>query len=155
MPSDIPPYMGPIGGVLKKAKKGQKSGILSRLGELLNTQKNVHFFAPPGHPRGRGFPGVPKCTPQIPPNTHYNKLFTYIWPKRALFGDPYGVPKMCTFCVPGARARRGPPGRGAGNFPRPAPRAPRAGGAPRRGSQWGCPIGGYPMVVCMGNPMMP
>ena len=32
---------------------------LSRLGELLNTQKNVHFFAP----RGSRAPGGPKCTP--------------------------------------------------------------------------------------------
>ena len=35
-------------------KKGPK---LSRLGELLNTQKNVHFFALPGGAPGRGVPG--------------------------------------------------------------------------------------------------
>ena len=36
---------------------------LSRLGELLNTQKNVHFFAPPrGGPPG-GLPGGAKVHP--------------------------------------------------------------------------------------------
>ena len=41
---------GPGGG----SKKGAK---LSRLGELLNTQKNVHFLSPRGDPPRGGVPG--------------------------------------------------------------------------------------------------
>ena len=42
----IPPRTPKIGP--KSGPKNPK--FLSRLGELLNTQKNVHFFAPPGAP---------------------------------------------------------------------------------------------------------
>ena len=55
------PKMGPKWGSGKKGKKGLK---LSRLGELLNTQKNVHFFAPRGAPRGGSPPGGPKMHPE-------------------------------------------------------------------------------------------
>ena len=53
-----PPQTVPKWGSRGDPKKGTK---LSRLGELLNTQKNVHFFAPPGDgppggPRGAYFP---------------------------------------------------------------------------------------------------
>jgi len=50
-------WLTPVGGTPDPAdrpragpKNGRKSGgaSLSRLGELLNTLKNVHFFAPPG-----------------------------------------------------------------------------------------------------------
>ena len=49
MPRGAPSRGGP--------KKGQN---LSRLGELLNTQKNVHFFAPPGDPPGGPLGGPPR-----------------------------------------------------------------------------------------------
>ena len=55
------------------SRGGQKmSQNLSRLGELLNTQKNVHFFAPPGG-APRGAPGGAKKVPfwdppKYPPN---------------------------------------------------------------------------------------
>ena len=63
-PPGAPPKLsqnGPKSGSGKSGKKGLK---LSRLGELLNTQKNVHFFALPGRP-GRGNPpGAPKTPPK-------------------------------------------------------------------------------------------
>ena len=57
------PKMGPKWGSGKKGKKGLK---LSRLGELLNTQKNVHFFAPRGAPRGEPPREAQKCTQNGP-----------------------------------------------------------------------------------------
>lgn len=48
----------------------EKVRELSRLGELLNTQQNVHFLGPPGNPGilgGYGGGGVPPYTPYIPP----------------------------------------------------------------------------------------
>ena len=59
------------------AKNGgwKKWPKLSRLGELLNTQKNVHFFPPGAGARAgargtpRGVPGgVPRGTPPNPPS---------------------------------------------------------------------------------------
>ena len=60
-----------------RSKNGQKMAkkcrILSRLGELLNTQRNVHFLAsrpaPAGPARGRswgGYPGLPGGAPGHP-----------------------------------------------------------------------------------------
>lgn len=54
---------GPKWGFWKKGKKGLK---LSRLGELLNTQKNVHFFAPAGLPGGGAPREAQKCTQNGP-----------------------------------------------------------------------------------------
>ena len=58
--SPLGPHMGGLTGVPRGPPGGHK---LSRLGELLNTQKNVHFFAPGGWaPRG-----PPGGSPQTPP----------------------------------------------------------------------------------------
>ena len=53
------PQNGPKWGVSGDPKKGAK---LSRLGELLNTQKNVHFLRTREPPPGGVAPGTPKCT---------------------------------------------------------------------------------------------
>ena len=58
------PWLGPQTGGPGGAQKLSK--ILSRLGELLNTQKNVHFFAPRGAPRGSQ-KGTQGGTPLDPP----------------------------------------------------------------------------------------
>ena len=42
---------------------------LSRLGELLNTLENVHFFAPPGDTGSGGVRGGPCGTPSGPPGS--------------------------------------------------------------------------------------
>ena len=42
---------------------------LSRLGELLNTLENVHFFAPPGDTGSGGVRGGPSGTPSGPPGS--------------------------------------------------------------------------------------
>ena len=60
----VDPPSWPRGAVPGGAKKWPK---LSRLGELLNTQKNVHFFAPRGGPPRGAPPGGAKCTPWGPP----------------------------------------------------------------------------------------
>ena len=81
---------------------GKKWPKLSRLGELLNTQKNVHFFAPRGTPRGA------KSAP--PGGTPLSNINIYIYrPKMAIFGPQNG----------GVRGARGRPGgaRGAPDFP--------------------------------------
>ena len=44
----------------------KKRPKLSRLGELLNTQKNVHFFAPRGAPGGGAPLEAQKCTQNGP-----------------------------------------------------------------------------------------
>ena len=56
------PGGGGSAGKLSQETVPKKVGKLSRLGELLNTQKNVHFFAPRarGAPRGAPGPGGPK-----------------------------------------------------------------------------------------------
>ena len=119
---------------------GQNSRILSRLGELLNTQKNVHFFVPRGAPRvgGGGVPPIPPIS--------YNNCIT-IYPKTPLFGGPVrGAPG----------GPRGAPGRGAraGGPGRPRARAP-GGGAPGGppgtplpgGSFWGYPDNPFIAIV--------
>ena len=130
------------------AKMGGPAGVspgppgrpkLSRLGELLNTQKNVHFFAPPGGaPRGASR-GVPKCTPWGPPSGGSTNGKNYIYgpktgPKR---GSRRGLPGG----LPGGP--RGAPGRGApgAGGPAPPPGRPRAGG-PAGGVPGGGPGGG-------------
>ena len=66
-------YLGGSGGVYlggggvscpggRKSRKIRNS-ILSRLGELLNTLRNVHPPGPPGGPPGGGSPGAPICLP--------------------------------------------------------------------------------------------
>ena len=131
------PYTGgvlggcPGGAVLVSRKKGGKKSVpkLSRLGELLNTQKNVHTRAPGGPPRGAYF-----GPPRGPPISVYNHCTQ--GPKNGLFGGPGRA-------LPGAP--RGPPGRGArgaapggpgGRAPPGAPRGPPRGaplGPPKRG----------------------
>ena len=120
------------------APRGEKNFKLSRLGELLNTQKNVHFFAPPlrGPPRGapqRGAPG----------GSQYYKIIPF-WPGN---GQIWARAPGGEISPPGAP--RGPPGPGGPPGPRP-PRGGPPGGAPRggsrrgvrRGSQKGVPKGG-------------
>ena len=119
---------GPRGGP-RGARGGQKKcKFLSRLGELLNTQKNVHILAPPG-----GAPrGAPKCTPQNPP---FNRESVHLrGPKTPLFGGPRGGPGG----PPGPGGPGGPGGPPPGKFfppgapPGGPPRDPLFGGS-RRG----------------------
>ena len=121
----IPPGEGQNGGSRGGRKKWPK---LSRLGELLNTQKNVHFFAPPGGaPRG-GPGGVLGGWPGTPQKPHINSKIVYIWPKRAKNGGPGrglpGAPRG----APGA-----PPGRPRGAARAGAPRARARAPGPARG----------------------
>ena len=97
---------------------GKKGPKLSRLGELLNTQKNVHFFAP------RGVPGGPKVhPPETPLSNKKNNIYR---PGTAHFGPraPGGR---------GARAPRGVPGISRPRkFPPPGARG-GPGGVPIKG----------------------
>ena len=109
-------------------KKGPK---LSRLGELLNTQKNVHFLHPraPGAPQGSR--GVPKVHPQKPP----------IWAYNVNKEAPDRAPEWAPNWGPGGAPRgpRGAPGGRPGPgeiFRKIFPGAPRPGGP-----VWGCRIG--------------
>ena len=125
----------PPGGVPEGGPK------LSRLGELLNTQKNVHFFAPLGSPQSPPDPG-PWGGPRGVSPPGISKTYVF-WPIFAGSGlirpDPPGPPS-------GAR-----PGRAGGNFPeiRGAPRGPPRG--PPRGAP-GTPPGG-PFLGPPGTPL--
>ena len=131
--------MSPLAGAVLGAVPGPVSvpgrflsrfsgGIfLSRMGELLNTQKNVHFL-PPGPSRGP--PGGP---PGAPPDTPISILYFSSTPlgwgrfSGSARGPPGGAPGR-----PGARARPRAPGREI--FP--------PGGGPREGPPEGPPGGG-------------
>ena len=98
--------------------------MLSRLGELLNTQKNVHFWpprGPPGTPPGggpkMGVSGGPKMAPQTP-----------------YFGPPWGVswgllggPPPAAALGPAPSSGRRTP-QGAYLLPLPAPGGPSGSG---------------------------
>ena len=107
---------------------------LSRLGELLNTQKNVHFFAPRGGPPR----GAQKCTPGGPPkggfcSTIRSSFGPKMAPKWAQNGGPGGGPGRPPG-RPGPSPARAPPGaRGGRGRP---PGEPPAGGS-RRGPRTG------------------
>ena len=121
---------GPRGGSRGGRKKWPK---LSRLGELLNTQKNVHFFAPPGGGAPGGSRGGSKMAPSGTP--FLGGLIIQIKAKRA--------PKRAHFWAL-RRGLREPPGGAPG-----APRAPGPGGAPgapapARAPARGRPPGGVP-----------
>ena len=110
---------------------GQNSGILSRLGELLNTQKNVHFLSPRGAPRVGGG-GVPPYPP------FHIIIVLLLTPKPPILGVPGGGPGGAPGGPPGGPPGRGPrapararPGRGAPGGP---PGTPLPGG-----SFWGYP----------------
>ena len=120
------PYrgVGPAGpGLSRDPKKGTK---LSRLGELLNTQKNVHFLALPGPPPGEApggpkmhLPGTPSGRGQKPP--FLNKKRSN-WPGMGLPGEASrGASRGPPGGLPGGPAGPGGPGRPgparAGNFP--------------------------------------
>ena len=108
---------GPRGGP-RGARGGQKKcKFLSRLGELLNTQKNVHILAPPGGPPG-GPQNVHPKTPHL-----IEKVFISGAPKPPFLGVPGGPPGG----PPAGGARGGPGGPRPGNF---SPRGPPRGGPP-------------------------
>ena len=97
---------------------GKKWPKLSRLGELLNTQKNVHFFAP------RGGPGGPKVHPPETPLS--NKKYNIYGPEWPIFGPrapggrgARGAPRVPGFSppgnFPGSRLSGGPGGGPGGN----------------------------------------
>jgi len=126
-------------------KKGPK---LSRLGELLNTQKNVHFFAPRGAPPGGPRPGGQKVHPWRPPwgpplGPPSNYKYRLLVPERARFGAHFGADFRADFRAPGGRpGRPGRPGgapRGGRNFPEIFPREfpGPPGGPPGRGPRSG------------------
>ena len=129
-----PPQTGPKWGSRGGPKKGTK---LSRLGELLNTQKNVHFFAPPGGRAPGGPPGgLFPYRGNTPPGTY--KMIgkkAQKWPILGPPGGPGGGPGGAPGAPPGGRGkfpgpparpgRRGAPGRG-----------PREGVSPRSYKQW-------------------
>jgi len=63
VPGEIPGKWPRMGGPWGRPKNRKKWPKLSRLGELLNTQKNVHFFparAPARGAPGEGPPGGPR-----------------------------------------------------------------------------------------------
>ena len=105
--------------------------FLSRMGELLNTQKNVHFFgsgAPPGGPPPYG--GSQRDPPN-PPFLYISFLLRTFW--GAILGGPRRGPG-------GPRGGpRGGPGGGGPRAPAPGARAP--GGGPRGGPPGGVPGG--------------
>ena len=143
------PRMGPNGGSpggypREAPKRGAKKSVpkLSRLGELLNTQKNVHFLAPPGGPPGAPLVG-PKGHP-FPWGLFYP--FSYIIvlllsQNRPIFGPILGPRSGPHFGPPGRGGpggARGGPGGPPGNFPG----APGGPGGPPGGSRRGVPDGG-------------
>ena len=82
--SRVPEWHLPWGPWVRGSGEGARAdpvprgcAILSRLGELLNTQKNVHFFpppppGPPGGP-GRGGGGLFSGTPPKPHKCRFLK----------------------------------------------------------------------------------
>ena len=110
-------------------KKGPK---LSRLGELLNTQKNVHFLAPRA-PRGPGAQNVhPGGYPLDPPFDC--KIPLEMVPKGPILGAHTGGPRRAPGGAPGAPGGPGPGGR---KFPPAGPRGAPGPGGPGRGSWLG------------------
>ena len=140
------PYTGgvlggcPGGAVLVSRKKGGKKSVpkLSRLGELLNTQKNVHFFAPPRDARGAPPGGSKKVPfwdpPKYPPNN--TKTIEYGPQKGSKMG-----PKMGPKLGPPGAPRGAPPGRPARPGPGPPGKFP-AEISPGRGGPRGALFGG-------------
>ena len=111
------PGGGGSAGKLSQQTVPKKVGKLSRLGELLNTQKNVHFFAPR--------PGTPPGAPPGPggPKAHYRGYvafwgfyvrFSVIIGQKPLFWPIWGV------------LAKNPDFRDFPEFPEFPPRAPRA-----------------------------
>ena len=77
-----PPKRGVLGGPLGGPGNAENHKFkMSRIGELLNTQKNVHFSGsggPPGDPPGRGGPGGAPTGPlKLPPQ---NSLTHRVYP---------------------------------------------------------------------------
>ena len=128
------PHFGPCPGAPRGEKK---SKFLSRLGELLNTQKNVHFLAPPGGPPGGPRWGTPLGYPPV------IVKIGYLGPKWALFWGPGGGPAG----APGGARAGGRPGGPGGR-----PGGP--GGAPRGGPPGG-PLEGVLEGVQEGSPIGP
>ena len=105
--SPLSPSLGPSSGALPAGPAlgqpsrgaGKTVPKLSRLGELLNTQKNVHFLPPRGPPRGakkstQG--GIPPGPPVVIQNN--------------IVGGPEGPPSGGPGGPRGARGARGAPG---------------------------------------------
>ena len=132
------------GGVPSRGGK-IRTRDLSRLGELLNTQKNVHFSAPPGSGGSQeggwgeggtgGYTPIPPYPPPIPPI--YSKYYLYMpqnGQKSGFVGGRAFLAKIGIF-APGGQISGpgGPPARGPSRGPARAPRArpPRAGGSGR------------------------
>ena len=112
---------------------GKKGPKLSRLGELLNTQKNVHFFAPPGGSP----PGSPKVHPRRPPKGGFlRRIRSSFGPKKAQKWPILGVPEGVPGRPRGAPGRPGPGPEISRARPRGSPR-----GAPGRGVPEGVPDG--------------
>ena len=135
-------FRGGSGGRPGTARGRKKWPKLSRLGELLNTQKNVHFFAlPRGAPPGEG----QKCTSRGLPLGGGGKT-PYLSTKNSLFPpDPAQNGPPGGGAPGGARGARGGPGR-PGRPARPGParpgeifpaRAARPGGGPGGGGGGG------------------
>ena len=105
-------FRGGPGGRPGAARGRKKWPKLSRLGELLNTQKNVHFFALPGGAPGAG----QKCTSRGgPPGGVKTPLYVQIntdpGPDPAQNGPPGGGRPGGSRGARGARGARGGPGR--------------------------------------------
>ena len=134
-----PPFLARPGRGAKIVPK------LSRLGELLNTQKNVHFFVPrgpPGGPPGGAHFGGIFYTPQIPPLIV--KSFIRGSRKGSKKG-PFWGPFLGHFWAPrGPPGPGGAPGPGGPEFPggEILVSAPRAGGPPGGPPPEGPPEGG-------------
>ena len=133
--------MAKMGGPGGGSKKGAK---LSRLGELLNTQKNVHFLSPRGNPPRGGVPGC-QSAPNSGPllggsNSQYNVQGIRRAAHSGLPGPRFRVRFSAHF---GARAPGRPGGgfSGISGFPEfppgrdPAPDPPSRGGC-RGGVAW-------------------
>ena len=129
------------GGFLAGGKKSVPK--LSRLGELLNTQKNVHFLCTPGAPPG----GAQKCPSggplkRPPKRTLYNTKTIYNGsPKGSKNGPILEVPEGPPGGPPrGARGARA----GGRNFPPPeiSPGILGPPGGPPEGGPRGVQMGG-------------
>ena len=133
--------MGGSGGRPGAARGRKKWPKLSRLGELLNTQKNVHFFALPGGAPGAG----QKCTPGAAlregvKTPLYVQINTDPGPDPAQNGPPGGGRPGGSRGARGARGARGGPGRPGPPREISPPGRPGPGGVP--GGSRGGPGGG-------------
>ena len=141
-PTPIPPGPPFVPGphLSHPGQKSQKNRVfhLSRLGELLNTQKNVHFFAPRPDP-GAGSWGAKSAPPQPIPPLDKHGMIVKRGPKGPFLAPCPRTPKIPDFPPPAGRPPGFPPRPAGPDFP-PRAGAPAGGswrGGPRLGGSWG------------------